>query len=325
MSLRYRKRITIVSGLYLFVSSDCLCPTFKISGNVVRNLNRRGMEPDEITVRDLQDIINHIVKLRIVLRGELIQRQGNISLLRKRSEWLRPILTVLLQRKARARLDHRLAQELIEIKKLQAKICIHELRLEWSLPPGVKQTYDTLLKTFRDVALSEMIWNITNSSPVDQLKERSNAQNAVERSPVRFEMAKPCFLYRDDDPYSTVPQLPTGNGEALYLFPGILVLEGMAGLKVLSFKDFTIATGTSRFVETLAVPRDASIEGFSWLRENNDGSPDRRFIDNYQIPIARYGKLRIKGWDVDELYHFSSEGYSRAFGQAVETFKRSVA
>lgn len=72
MSLQYRKRVKIVNGLWLHVSSDSLCPTF--AGTGIRNLNRLGMEADEISIKDLQDILNHINKVRVALTNELTQR-----------------------------------------------------------------------------------------------------------------------------------------------------------------------------------------------------------------------------------------------------------
>jgi hypothetical protein len=326
MSLQYRKRVKIVNGLWLHVSSNSFCPTFEIAGMGIRSLNRRGMEADEISIKDLQDILSHINKVRAALTNELTQRQVALESQRKRFEWLRPILSFFFQRKAIARLDQAEAQEVLQFKELQAKLDAHGLSLEWSMSSDISQKYETVLKTFSDVKVSEVIWNITCSSPVDQFTERSNSRRAVGRCPVRFEKGKPrCLLTAVDDPYASVPLLPNGNGEALYLFPGIVVLEGITGLKVLSIKDLTITAGTIRFIETDAVPSDTSIAGFSWLRENKDGSPDRRFTDNYQIPKARYGEVQFKGRGLDEEYHFSSEGYGLSFGRSLEALKRSMA
>lgn len=324
MSLQYRKRVKVVNGLWLHVSSDSLCPTFEIGGTGVRKLNRRGMEADEISIKDLQDILSHIEGMRVELSSELTQRQETLDSQRKRSKWLRPILSLFFQRKARARLDQMESLEVLQLEEVQAKLDAHGLSFEWSMSSDIVQKYDTVLKTFSDVRLSEVIWNITSSSPVDQFTERSNARRAVGRCPVLFEKGKPRCLLTTDDPYTSVPLLRNGNGEALYLFPGIVMLEGITGLKVLSIKDLTITAGTTRFIETGVVPSDASIAGYSWLRENKDGSPDRRFIDNYQIPKARYGEVQFKGWGLDEEYQFSSKGYGLSFGRSLEALKRSI-
>ncbi|MFJ2689173.1 hypothetical protein [Pseudomonas sp. NPDC087336] len=325
MSLQYRKRVKVVNGLWLHVSSDSLCPTFEIAGAGVRKLNRRGMEADEISIKDLQDIFSHIDKMRVALSSELTQRQETLNSQRKRSKWLQPILSLFFQRKATTRLDQMESQEVLQFEEVQAKLDALGLRFEWIMSSDIAQKYDTVLHTFSDVRLSEVIWNITGSSPVDQFTERSNARRAVDRCPVRFYKGKPrCLLISDGDPYASVPQLPNGNGEVLYVFPGVVVLEGPTSLKVLSIKDLTITAGTTRFIETDALPSDASIAGYSWLRENKDGSPDRRFIDNYQIPKARYGEVRFKGWGLDEEYQFSSKGYGLSFGRSLEALKRSI-
>lgn len=103
MSVQYRKRVKIVHGLWLHVSSDCLSPTFEIAGTVVRKLNRRGMEADEINIKDLQDILNHINKARVALTNQLTLHQEALESQRKRSKWLRPILSLFFN--ARRDLD----------------------------------------------------------------------------------------------------------------------------------------------------------------------------------------------------------------------------
>ena len=43
--------------------------------------------------------------------------------------------------------------------------------------------------------------------------------------------------------------------------------------------------------ETDPVPSDSRVVGKTWAKANKDGSPDRRFANNHQIPIAEYGEL----------------------------------
>lgn len=73
--------------------------------------------------------------------------------------------------------------------------------------------------------------------------------------------------------------------------------------KILIIKDYKVGTVNtnsikvkyeeSDFRETDAVPRDAKIIGKSWLYVNNNGSPDRRYKNNREVPICLYGELTI--------------------------------
>jgi hypothetical protein len=47
-------------------------------------------------------------------------------------------------------------------------------------------------------------------------------------------------------------------------------------------------------VEPDPVPKDSRVVGQTWAKANKDGSRDKRFADNYEIPIALYGSLVLK-------------------------------
>lgn len=49
-----------------------------------------------------------------------------------------------------------------------------------------------------------------------------------------------------------------------------------------------------RFHEEGPVPSDAEQVGTTWAKANKDGSPDKRFRDNYSIPLMRYATLTLR-------------------------------
>jgi len=51
--------------------------------------------------------------------------------------------------------------------------------------------------------------------------------------------------------------------------------------------------GLIRFTEDGVVPRDARLLGTTWRFVNKDGGPDRRFANNYQLPVVSYGTLEL--------------------------------
>lgn len=55
-----------------------------------------------------------------------------------------------------------------------------------------------------------------------------------------------------------------------------------------------IKLGTTYYVETDAVPKDANIVATTWQKVNKDGSPDRRFKQNKRVPVCEYGKILIQ-------------------------------
>lgn len=49
----------------------------------------------------------------------------------------------------------------------------------------------------------------------------------------------------------------------------------------------------SRFIEEAPIPPDSQVVGRTWAKVNKDGTPDRRFKGNYEIPIVGYGRLTM--------------------------------
>ncbi|WJN52553.1 hypothetical protein [Pseudomonas asiatica] len=320
MSLQHRRRVKIVNGLSLHLSCNTLFPALEVAASGLTALQRRGMESDEITIKNLQDLISQVYQERITLTEELNQREQALKARDKRAAWLRPIFSTFFLRGRKDRLDRLIAHEQELVAGVQDRIKGLGLELHWTLTQDIADQYITVLKTFSDVRLSDMIWSICSSSAVNQLTERSNVSRSVVRCPVRFEDSAPQWLTGNP----TLPLLRTASGAALYLLPGIVLLENFAEFKVFSMKELVIESGKTRFLETESVPRDATLAGYSWLRENKDGSPDRRFIDNYQIPTTRYAEIRIKGWGINEEFQFSNAGYGQSFGSSLIALKHAV-
>ena len=57
--------------------------------------------------------------------------------------------------------------------------------------------------------------------------------------------------------------------------------------------DLTLAAGSVQFIENGAVPRDANVIRTTWRFVNKSGGPDRRFNNNYQLPVVLYGTLDV--------------------------------
>src|SRR5205814_7651270 len=90
--------------------------------------------------------------------------------------------------------------------------------------------------------------------------------------------------------------------QRLYLFPDrILVYQGSEVGAVL-YHDLSIELHPVGFVETEDVPSDAEVIGQTWRYVNKKGGPDRRFSNNRQIPIVRYGESSLRSSSRNELH-----------------------
>src|SRR5258708_21665297 len=75
---------------------------------------------------------------------------------------------------------------------------------------------------------------------------------------------------------------------------------------------------TTSFIESGILLTEASIVGNTWRYVNKDGSPDRRFNGNHQIPIVQYGVVTLKITSgLNYLFFVSSVARAQAFVQGI--------
>ena len=82
----------------------------------------------------------------------------------------------------------------------------------------------------------------------------------------------------------------------------------------------------SRFHEEGPVPSDAEQGGTTWAKANKDGSPDKRFRDNYSIPVMRYATLTLRSSSgLNEEYMLSNVQSASDFETAFARLRTEVA
>lgn len=111
----------------------------------------------------------------------------------------------------------------------------------------------------------------------------------------------------------------------MYLYPGfILYRAAKEAFSVIDFHDVNGKCDLVRFHEEQGVPSDSKVIGKTWAKANKDGSRDKRFVNNHQIPIVAYASLSLKSnsglW---EEFQFSSPERIVAFVQALTAFVNS--
>ncbi|MBQ4824841.1 hypothetical protein J4729_09845 [Leisingera sp. HS039] len=117
------------------------------------------------------------------------------------------------------------------------------------------------------------------------------------------------------------------NGDDILIYPGIAVIPRADGVfALIDIRELKIDIEGVRFHETEGVPNDAEVVGHTWAKTNKDGSPDRRFKENYQIPICLYGQIAFRSHTgVTEEYMVSNDKAALAFVEAVQAYKEALA
>jgi hypothetical protein len=90
-------------------------------------------------------------------------------------------------------------------------------------------------------------------------------------------------------------------------------------------KEVTIAFFPVSLIEEEGVPQDAEVIGQTWKKANKDGSPDKRFVNNYQIPVVRYGSLRFSSsTGLNEEYLVSNAAAAERYAAESTGFRQAL-
>jgi hypothetical protein len=207
--------------------------------------------------------------------------------------------------------------------ELEEQEVLARLGTQLEMPPSVRATYARLCDAFADLAKSTRIWDTVSHRAINQFVERSSATRAVERKPVTFRLGQ-CEVIQSE---WRVPQLENANGGDLFLYPLFLVyFAGEQSFALLEYKDVQLTSTPTRFVEEEEVPTDSQVVGKTWAKTNKDGSPDRRFKENYEIPVTQYGKLLFRSTTgLNEEYMISNASATEAFAKDWAALVQGVA
>ena len=90
----------------------------------------------------------------------------------------------------------------------------------------------------------------------------------------------------------TVPVLETG-GTTLAFYPDRVLAFQANAVGGIDYERLMATSTATRYVEEEVLPSDATVVGHTWRYINKNGTPDRRFKDNRQIPVCRYNELSL--------------------------------
>ena len=208
-----------------------------------------------------------------------------------------------------------------KLEELQEQLRLTTIATEITVDREQAEPYYRMRDTFAALSECQKVWNVLTEKAIDRVAERSNANTAVTRTPLSFSLNS-CDLIQWEQ---KVPHLPNRTGGDMYIYPGfILYRASKQAFALIDSRDVTLRLVSTQFTETDPVPSDSQIVGRTWAKCNKDGSPDRRFRDNYQIPVALYGTLLFSSRDgLDVRYICSNAGKAEEFVKAWAAFRAS--
>jgi hypothetical protein len=183
--------------------------------------------------------------------------------------------------------------------------------------------FDQAVNEFTSLCSSQVIWDVWAHLHNDMVRQRTNAGESANRVKVRFDVSRSDLIDWDH----SIPHLKNSKGGELYLYPCFVLYRAVGEtFSLIELKDVRLDVRNITFVESNTIPSDARVTGRVWAKANRDGSRDKRFANNYEIPLVEYGELRVTSASgLNEEFYISNVEKLVNFVQAFTKFISSSA
>lgn len=164
--------------------------------------------------------------------------------------------------------------------------------MEYILDEETSEEYSRRIGAWEILAESDKKWQIVQEVQVMNKKANAGAGRNVKRIACKIAKSLPFYINTNVD----VIQIKL-HKEILLLLPDkvFIIRKGKVGL--VNYEDVNIQISQTEFIEIEPIPRDAIVIGSTWQYVNKSGAPDKRYKDNKELPICRYGVVSLTSDD----------------------------
>ena len=194
--------------------------------------------------------------------------------------------------------------------------------LDFGLPGAIHAAWTRLSETFETLSMAELIWDITASGSKRPGAQRSAATEIVDRKPTAISFSELPIIQSQYKPL----KWRNVNGSDIYLYPGFLVVfQTIEQFALLDLNEVDVEFVPTHFEERQKRPSDAQQAGMTWTYTNRDGTPDRRYNANPQIPVMLYGEIHWRSkTGLAEAFMVSDAKAAAHFADALSDFRTTL-
>jgi hypothetical protein len=273
-------------------------------------------------LRDTREMLCDVSRQRKEVQDKIVSTEKLLSSLKRERFWKSLLVLRWLFYKRLSVIDTQTDELEKERQELKEWLQVSRASIVFSMNESSDQSYQSLVAAFTRAAECAVVWDVTAQEKVDS-KERSAAARAITRIPITRGLKQSPWVVSEHVALS----LGNQNGHPLFIYPGFLLVDGgeEKGPALISFPDLRVDFRVTRFLEEEKLPKDAIVLGHTWAKVNKDGKKDKRFANNYQIPIAAYGELKLTSLTgLHEVFQFSDAVAGLGFALRLRAFQLSL-
>ncbi len=147
-----------------------------------------------------------------------------------------------------------------------------------------EKKFDESINCFSNLAMTKNSWRLKLMVPISDWKRNAGAKESPIRHPSKIGKLNPSLLKTNVDVWG----VDAGNIK-LYLFPDRFFVFQDGVYSAIPYGEIQASLQDMEYREQEVLPSDATVIGNTWKYVRRNGEPDRRFNNNRQIPIVRYG------------------------------------
>jgi hypothetical protein len=281
----------------------------------------KSADTDKLTsasLIELKETLEEVYKDRIELNQEITQTKKEI----KSAKTIRIIASIFVVGLFIKAFKNKIIDKEEYLKDLENQLENSFINIDVEFDKSFEEKYNELLNSYNKLLTTEVIWDITSSIQQDTKTTRSAATSSITRKPVKFKFNNIDIIK------STYPafHFENKNGGDLYIYPAFIIFTTNNNkFALIDIKDLELTFSQQNFLEEEKIPSDTKTIDKTWAKVNKNGSPDKRFKGNYEIPIVKYGKLEIKtSFGLNELYSFSNFEKSEQFAETFTDYRKAL-
>ncbi|CCH01973.1 hypothetical protein FAES_3972 [Fibrella aestuarina BUZ 2] len=299
--------------------SDRILPLNQSRGNIFSS------DVQEITSQNMQGVKEVLLlahQQRKELNSDLLKTKASLGGSKVKLVISYLLIYGLIKRSIPEQIKSDIESQKEAIAQLQQAVEDSYVAFEIDFDQELKERYQKLVDSFIQLTGCAKIWDVTGAHHQDRKTTRSSASRLVEKREVRFSL-------------KSLPEVKLGfdalcfqnaNGADLYIYPSFVIMySSKTNFAVIGLDELSLSQSYVRFVERDAIPRDTKIIDKTWAKVNKNGSPDKRFKGNHQIPVVRYGELILNTTTgLNEQYQLSNYEFTEAFGNAFRDYQAAI-
>lgn len=284
----------------------------------------------EVTSQDLQGIKQVILNVRSerrILEYEIRKVEAELSKSETKLRKSYILLYGLINQKIAKNIkeDIKKQQEVLEGLKGCLENCIVNIDIDFD--EKIKEKYELLVSTFKQVAKSNRKWNIIRARKKDGFR---SVRSSIIQKEIGFLYIKNLTGIKTEYPALYFENI---DGKDFYFYPTFIVVfeQRIIKFKLIGYSDFKFYFDGTRFVEEGKVPSDGVVVDRTQYKTRELRLKGHKIRINSseviydQLPIVRYGAISIEtetGLNVE--YAFSNYNAAEAFYQALLEYQKTM-